>query len=137
MKTTSFPRRAAAIALMVASAASSVGAQATSPTAPTIHLSQIGFLPTGPKVAVVSAASASTFSIVGAERGDTVLRGSLTAPKPWTLSGEENVRRAEFGRLARPGRYRLVIPGIASSPEFDIGTTRLHDLAVATLKAFY
>jgi endoglucanase len=135
MSATPFLRRIATIACSVASVAASVGAQA--PPVPAIRLSQIGFLPNAPKVAVVTGAAATTFAIVGAERGDTVLRGSLTAPKPWTLSGEENVRRAEFGALTRPGRYRLVVPGIANAPEFDIGTTRLHDLAVATLKGFY
>ena len=135
MKTTPFLRRVATIACSAASVAASAGAQ--TPAGPAIRLSQIGFLPNEPKVAVVTGATATTFAIVGAERGDTVLRGSLTAPKPWTLSGEENVRRAEFGTLKRPGRYRLVVPGIAGSSEFDIGTTRLHDLAVATLKGFY
>jgi endoglucanase len=135
MKTTPSLRRVATIACSAASVAASAGAQA--PDVPAIRLSQIGFLPNAPKVAVVAGATATTFAVVGAERGDTVLRGSLTAPKPWTLSGEENVRRAEFGALTRPGRYRLVVPGIAGSPEFDIGTTRLHDLAVATLKGFY
>jgi endoglucanase len=135
MKTTPSLRRVATIACSAASVAASAGAQA--PAVPAIRLSQIGFLPNAPKVAVVAGATATTFAVVGAERGDTVLRGSLTAPKPWTLSGEENVRRAEFGALTRPGRYRLVVPGIAGSPEVDIGPTRLHDHAVATLKGFF
>ena len=125
------------IALVASSVASGVGAQAPSPVAPAIRLGQIGFLPNGPKAAVVTGASATTFAVVGAARGDTVFRGALTAPKPWALSGEDDVRRAEFGALKRPGRYRLVVPGVVSSPEFEIGTTRLHDLAVATLKGFY
>ena len=133
MRATLLPLRAPALAIAATFVASSAGAQAT----PAIHLSQIGFVPNGPKVAVVVGASASAFAIVDAARGDTVLRGSLTPPKPWALSGEENVRRAEFGTLTRPGRYRVVVPGVATSPEFEIGTTPLHDLAVATLKGFY
>src|SRR5689334_2725527 len=103
MTSTPFPRWSAAVAIVVVAAASSAGAQATSPAAPAapaapaIRLSQIGFLPRGPKVAVVTGVNASNFAIVGADHRDTVLRGSLTAPKPWALSGEENVRRAEFG----------------------------------------
>jgi len=133
MTATHLTLRASALAIAATFAASSAGAQAT----PAIRLSQIGFIPNGPKVAVVVGASASAFAIVDAERGDTVLRGSLTPPKSWELSGEENVRRADFGTLTRPGRYRVVVSGIATSPEFEIGTTRLHDLAVATLKGFY
>jgi len=47
------------------------------------------------------------------------------------------VRRADFSRLARPGRYRLIFAGAGAPAEFEIGTTRLHELAVATLKGFY
>jgi endoglucanase len=127
-------RHAAVIALSIAAVTASARAQA--PAAPAIHLSQIGFLPNGPKVAVITGASATTFAVVGAERGDTVLRGTLTPPKPWALSGEDDIRRADFGTLRRSGRYRLVVRGVAPA-EFEIGTMRVHDLAVATLKAFY
>ena len=124
-------RLAAALATATLCAAPVARAQSA------IRLSQIGFLPAAPKVAVVVGAGASTFAVVGAERGDTVLRGTLTPPKSWALSGEENVRRADFSRLTRPGRYRLVVPGVAEPATFDVGATRIHDLAVATLKGFY
>ena len=124
-------RHVAALAMATLCAASMATAQSA------IHLSQIGFLPRAPKVAVVVGADASTFAVVGAERGDTVLRGTLTPPKSWALSGEENVRRADFSRITRPGRYRLVIPGASISATFEIDSTRIHDLAVATLKGFY
>ena len=112
------------------------GAQAPAPVI-SIRLSQIGFRPAAPKVAVVVGATGSTFAVVGAERGDTVLRGTLTTPKPWALSGESDVRRADFSRLTRPGRYRLVVPGVGKPESFEIGSTRLRALAVATLKGFY
>ena len=131
-------RRSLLIPLCVAG--SVVGAQ-SAPTsasvAGTIRMSQIGFLPTAPKVAVAVGATGSTFAVVTAERGDTVLRGTLSSPKPWALSGEENVRRADFSRLVRPGHYRLVVPGIADAASFEIGPARLHELAIATLKGFY
>ena len=111
-------------------------AQSTAPSAtPAIRMSQIGFLPAAPKSAVVVGATSSTFAVVS-ERGDTVLRGALSTPKPWALSGEESVRRANLSALTRPGRYRLVVPGLAPVA-FDVGTTQLHGLAVATLKGFY
>ena len=65
------------------------------------------------------------------------MRGTLTAAKNWELSGETNVRRGDFSRITRPGRYRLVIAGAGAPVEFEVGTTRIHDLAAATLKAFY
>ena len=103
---------------------------------PPIRMSQIGFLPDAPKSAVVVSATASRFAIVDA-RGDTVLRGALSAPKRWALSGEEHVRRADFSRLTTPGRYRLVVPGAGTPVEFEVGGARLRELAEATLKGFY
>jgi len=130
-------RRAGALAIVAMCVVRLAGAQTPAAPAAAIHLSQIGFLPGAPKIAVVVGGSASTFAVVGAERGDTVLRGTLTPPKSWALSGEKNVRRADFSRLARPGRYRLVVAGAGAPAEFEVGTTRLHELAVAALKGFY
>ena len=103
---------------------------------PPIRINQIGFLPSAPKSAVVVSETASRFAIVDA-RGDTVLRGALSAPKRWALSGEEHVRRADFSRLTTPGRYRLVVPGAGTPVEFEVGGARLRELAEATLKGFY
>src|SRR5687768_1893330 len=136
MSPTRLVTRVAALAIAVLPFARLAGAQATAPAAG-VRLSQIGFLPAAPKVAVVVGAKGSTFAVVGAERGDTVLRGTLTAPKSWALSGENDIRRADFSRLTRPGRYRLVVPGVAAPQAFEIGSTQLRALAVATLKGFY
>jgi endoglucanase len=129
------PQRAATLAALALACVAPIAAgQGTAPGA--IHLSQIGFLPTAPKTAIVVGASGSTFAIVAA-RGDTVLRGTLSASRRWVLSGEESVRRADFTRLTRPGRYRLVVPGAGAPAAFDVGTVQLRALARATLKAFY
>jgi hypothetical protein len=67
-----------------------LGAQSVQPVPATaaIRLSQIGFLPRAPKVAVVVGTEASSFAVVSAERGDTVLRGARGSPRRWALSGE-------------------------------------------------
>ena len=119
-------------------AASVAPAQGVTPSAAgPIRMSQIGFLPGAPKSAVVVGGTATSFAVVDAARGDTVLRGSLTPPKSWELSGETNLRRADFSRLTRPGRYRLAVPGAGAPVEFEIGTARIRELAAATLKGFY
>jgi endoglucanase len=123
-------------ALALACIVTPAAGQGTAPATAAIRLSQIGFLPTAPKTAVIVGASGSTFAVV-AERGDTVLRGTLSAPRSWALSGEEGIRRADFTRLTRPGRYRLVVPGAGAPAVFDIGTVHLRDVARATLKGFY
>ena len=127
---------AALLALGLALDARATRAQEAPAAVPPIRMSQIGFLPAAPKSAVVVGASASTFAILDA-RGDTALRGSLSAPKPWALSGEEHVRRADFSRITTPGRYRLVVAGVGSPVDFEIGTTRVRELAAAALKGFY
>ena len=130
-------RLVAAMAIAATLDARAMPAQAApSAAAPPIRMSQIGFLPGAPKSAVVVSAAATSFAIVDA-RGDTVLRGALSAPKPWALSGEEGVRRADFSRLTTPGRYRLVVSGAGSPVEFEVGSARLRELAGATLKGFY
>ena len=130
-------RIAALLGLAAALERGTLGAQAAPAVAvPPIRINQIGFLPSAPKSAVVVSETASRFAIVDA-RGDTVLRGALSAPKRWALSGEEHVRRADFSRLTTPGRYRLVVPGAGTPVEFEVGGARLRELAEATLKGFY
>jgi endoglucanase len=131
-------RRAGALAaLALASVASTAAGQVAAQGAGAIRMSQIGFLPNAPKTAIVVGATGSTFAIVSAERVDTVLRGTLSASRSWELSGENGIRQAEFTRLTKPGRYRLVAPGAGAPVSFDIGTANLHALARATLKGFY
>ncbi|HEX7977595.1 MAG TPA: glycoside hydrolase family 9 protein [Gemmatimonadaceae bacterium] len=131
------PQRAGTLAaIFLACVAPLAAGQGAAPAHGAIRMSQIGFLPTAPKIAVVVGATGSTFAVV-AERGDTVLRGILSTPRSWALSGEEGIRRADFTRITKPGRYRLVVPGAGAPVSFDIGTTHLHDLARATLKGFY
>jgi endoglucanase len=113
-----------------------VASAQSAPPAGSIRLNQIGFLPAAPKIAVVVGARGSSFAIVGAQRGDTVLRGALSAPRGWAMSGEEDIRRADFSRLSRAGRYRIVVPGL-SPAEFEVGSAPIRQLARATLKGFY
>jgi endoglucanase len=120
----------AAVVLAASIRAPVMGAQS-------IRLTQIGFLPSGPKVAVVVGATEPRFAIVDAQRGDTVLRGTLSAPQRWAMSGEDGVRRADFTRLARAGRYRIVVPGVGEPVTFEIGSAAVRELARATLKGFY
>jgi endoglucanase len=125
-------------ASLAATIAHGLSGQAAAPAPVTpIRMSQIGFLPGAPKSAVVVGVNSSWFAIVDATRRDTVMRRSLSAPKSWELSGESNVRRADFSRLTKPGRYRLVVPGAGAPVEFEIGATRIRELAAATLKGFY
>ena len=101
-----------------------------------IRLNQVGYYPRAQKVAVVVDSVATRFAVVRAERGDTVLRGALSAPRRWEPSGE-TVRIADFSALARPGRYALVVGGVGRSHAFAVDAAALRETARAAVKAFY
>lgn len=134
-------RRAVARAVLpLLGLAATAGAQGT-PTAlaasPRIRVNQIGFYPSGPKVAVVAAdPSPATFAVLTADRGDTVFAGTLSPPARWAPS-QEAVRRADFGAFTRPGRYVLAVPGVGRSSPFTVGPAAVGEVARAALKAFY
>ena len=101
-----------------------------------IRLNQVGFYTTGPKAAVVADERATTFAVLTAEGGDTALAGALSPARHWGPS-DERVRTADFGRLTRPGRYVLAVPGVGRSHPFAVSDTAARAVARAALKAFY
>jgi endoglucanase len=105
------------------------------PVAP-IRLNQIGFLPDAPKVAVVIGATGTSFTVETSPGGRVVTRGTLSASATWPLSGED-VRRADFSALRRPGRYVVVVPGVGRSTPFEIGATALREVARGAIKSYY
>jgi endoglucanase len=100
-----------------------------------IKVDQVGYLPSGPKIAVVTA-PAEGFSVKRAGDGGKVFEGQLTAPLSDPDSGDL-VRLADFSGLREPGTYYLEIPGLGRSWSFAIRPdvyTRLYYLAT---RAFY
>ncbi|MEO8561758.1 MAG: glycoside hydrolase family 9 protein [bacterium] len=118
------------IAVLVAPLA--LSAQSVAP----IRLNQIGFLPAAPKVAVIVGATGTSFTVERSPGGAVALRGTLSAPATWAMSGEE-VRRADFSALSRAGRYVLVVPGVGRSTPFEIGATALREVARGAIKSYY
>ena len=126
-------RRGAALAAAIALGAAFVavpllGRSTDDDGAAAIRLNQIGFYPDGPKVAIVADSGASSFVVLGADRGDTVYRGTLSAPLRWAPSGEV-VRRADFGVLKRVGRYVIAVPGVGRARAVGGGTAPLRGRA--------
>ena len=131
-----------AVAMAMVVSAAALGSQAPTeaatepqPVAP-IRVNQIGFLPDAPKVAVVVGAKGGGFTVETSPGGRVAMRGTLSAPATWPMSGEE-VRRADFSSLRRPGRYVVVIPGLGRSTPFAIGATVLRDVARGAIKSYY
>lgn len=101
-----------------------------------IRLNQVGFFPDAPKTAVVVGEEASSFHVVDTASEDTVHHGSLGPAQSWSLSGE-TVRRATFTDVTIPGSYRLVVPDVGASYEFEIRDRVLESVARAALKGYY
>ena len=131
-------RTLAGIALVMharSASAQTVPPAATVETVAPIRLNQVGYLPAAPKVAVIVGGAGNSFTV---ERvaGGVVTRGTLSAPAKWEMSGED-VRRADFSALTRPGRYVLVVPGVGRSTPFDVGPNALRDVARGAIRSYY
>ncbi len=101
-----------------------------------IRINQVGFLPDGPKVAVIASEREWSAFQVQTTDGTVVLEDSLSAPA-FSASTDEHVQRADFSALTTPGRYRLFVPGLGASHAFDIRPDLYADVARVTAKALY
>ncbi|HET9315913.1 MAG TPA: glycoside hydrolase family 9 protein, partial [Vicinamibacteria bacterium] len=99
-----------------------------------IRLDQVGYLPDETKLAMV-AGSGSEF-VVRSAAGATVLRGSLEAARTDPDSGD-SVRVADFSQVTQEGAYRIEVPGVGTSHEFDV-SSRVYSTAFRlALRSFY
>jgi len=102
-----------------------------------IRLNQIGFYPTGPKVAVVSAGNPGTaFTIKKAGSGEVVHQGMLSAPRVNAFS-QRNTRIADFSAFQKTGSYVVEVPAVGISHSFEIKDKVHEPVAVGALKGFY
>lgn len=103
-----------------------------------IKLNQIGFYPTGEKVAVIpitAGSPASECKIVD-EGGLTVTTYPLTAAATYASSGE-TVQTCNFTSFTQRGRYKLVVDGIGESANFDINESVHLSVLKGGIRAFY
>ncbi len=101
---------------------------------PAIHVNEVGYMPAGPKKAMVGyylgtlgeldVPTAGGFKIVNAQSGAVVFSGALIqradfgyqySPAPYT-----KVYEADFSAFTTPGEYRLQVAGIGASYSFMI-----------------
>lgn len=102
-----------------------------------ISLSQEGFYPAGPKIAIVTGeVSTGHYFITTTNLMDTVFSGTLSAEKKSEYSSTKT-RMADFSPLNRQGSFVVCVPGLGNSYVFTIGKNVNHNVASAVLKGFY
>jgi endoglucanase len=100
-----------------------------------IRLNQIGFYPSGEKIAVVQGESDRVFTVIN-EQGKVVFKGKLGAPVTSQYSGTVS-RIADFSAFRKRGRYRIDVPQIGRTPLFEIKENIHKEIAKASLRGFY
>ncbi|GGZ42581.1 glycoside hydrolase family 9 protein [Asticcacaulis endophyticus] len=125
------------LALMVSACAGFYGGGAVGESGPQIALNQTGFLPSSPKIAIVSGSDAKPVPWqVKDAKGKVVARGQSRYFGMNAGSGSP-VHQIDFSELKTVGKdYVLVFNQIASSP-FDIGPKVYDRLRYDTLAFFY
>lgn len=101
-----------------------------------IRLNQLGFLPYGPKVAVVVSPETWYFSIRSLNLVTTYFSGELSAEQLWDQSGER-VKVADFSMFTKPGTYVVYVAGVGASYPFTIGDGAYAALTIGLIKSFY
>ncbi|HKY96962.1 MAG TPA: glycoside hydrolase family 9 protein, partial [Gemmatimonadaceae bacterium] len=105
------------VLLLLLTTAMTAAAQSASQTF--IRINQLGYLPSGPKIAVacsLDSTSIATFTIQDSEGRVVFGPRKATASKPFAAC--KSTHRLDFSAFRKPGRYTLVAGGAASPPVF-------------------
>jgi endoglucanase len=100
-----------------------------------IALNQVGYLPSLPKLASISA-RATSFVVRSTAHNDVVHRGTLGAPQQDATSGD-TLQNADFSALTAPGDYIVELDSGQRSAPFRIASDVYRDALHLTTRAFY
>lgn len=100
-----------------------------------IKVDQVGYLPSAPKIALVSAA-AQTFTVKRVADGHVAFEGTLSSPTHDSDTGD-TVQAADFSRLRGAGTYYLEITGVGRSWPFAIGDGIFSRPYYLAMRGFY
>src|SRR5690606_5336295 len=101
-----------------------------------IRINQVGYYPSGPKVAIVINGNEGEFFVVKSDGDEKVFTGKLGEPVKSPFS-EKYGRVADFSTFAEPGEYKLLVSGLGFSDPFEIKENVHKDAADAALKSYY
>jgi endoglucanase len=101
-----------------------------------ILINQVGYQPNSAKIALLRVKT-EKFDIVDETSGKVVFTGKPGPFKYWELSGD-SVCTADFSKITTPGKYKICLNNKSiCSYIFEIRQGVYHDIAKASLKAFY
>jgi len=101
-----------------------------------IRLNQIGYYPTGPKVAVVTGAADKSFFITRTSDEKPLFKGKLGEPKQ-SAYNPVTTREADFTSFTMTGEFVLRVPGTGVSYPFTIKEQVHLPLLKAAIKSYY
>ena len=85
-----------------------------------IKVDQVGYLPTRPKLAMVTDARATGAFRVRRVRDGAEVAGGALGPAQSDPDTGDTVRVADFSTLTETGAFYLDVPGVGTSDEFDV-----------------
>jgi len=100
-----------------------------------IRLNQIGFYPAGPKIGIVLNSKSDDFYIRTTAKNN-VFTGKLKKSVKPTFGGVYT-GIADFSEFKIVGKYLLYVPGSGYSYPFEIKPSVHHNVAAASIKAYY
>src|SRR5262245_39330345 len=126
-----------AVALAVSACGSDDGGAAPpASAADAIRLDQLGYLPDETKIALATGAEGASEFLVKSANGATVLRGTLEPARTDPDSGD-TVRAADLSRVTQEGTYRIEVPGVGASHEFEVSPRLYANAFRLAMRSFY
>ena len=101
-----------------------------------IYLNQVGYLPTGKKIACIQGEMEGEFYVRRVDNDQTVYTGFLKKSGHWKSSGED-LSIVDFSKFQLEGEFFLDIPSIGTSSIFTISKQTYTEVLDASAKAFY
>lgn len=132
------PRLAAVAVFTLGSACGSEAAgPARAARSDAVKVDQVGYLPSRPKLAVVTDAHATgAFTVHRAGDGREVLGGTLSPSRADPDTGD-SVRIADLSALTETGSYYVDVAGVGTSDEFSVAPDVYAAAFVLAARAFY
>ena len=107
------------------------------PVSPDIHVDQLGYLPSYPKIVYVSSPLGLPYQVLDAKSQEPILKGMLQFAKAGDPTSGAQVWRADCSLINATGLFILRVPGLGRSYPFRMDNNIYKNLSGLALKSFY